>query len=65
MSFYVAAYRTLCISRGVWRYLILQPQFFFLDMEKGYTVFFIDYISIIVLFAAITKSLKLLDVTYK
>ncbi|MGI5115835.1 DUF4405 domain-containing protein [Treponema sp. SP13] len=39
------------ISRGVWRYLILQQQFFFLDMEKGYTVFFIDYISIIVLFA--------------
>ena len=39
------------ISRGVWRYLILQQQFFFLDMEKGYTVFFIDYIAIIVLFA--------------
>jgi len=39
------------ISRGVWRYLILQQQFFFLDMEKGYTVFFIDYTAIIVLFA--------------
>ena len=40
------------ISRGVWRYLILQQQFFFLDMEKGYTIFFTDYIAIIVLFAA-------------
>ena len=40
------------ISRGVWRYLILQQQFFFLDMEKGYAVFFTDYIAIIVLFAA-------------
>ena len=40
------------ISRGIWRYLILQQQFFFLDMEKGYAVFFTDYIAIIVLFAA-------------
>ncbi|MGP1458427.1 MAG: DUF4405 domain-containing protein [Treponema sp.] len=40
------------ISRGVWRYLILQQQFFFLDLEKGYTVFFTDYIAIVVLFAA-------------
>lgn len=40
------------ISRGVWRYLILRQEFFFLDMEKGYTLFFTDYIAIIVLFAA-------------
>lgn len=40
------------ISRGVWGYLILQQQFFFLDLGKGYTVFFTDYIAIIVLFAA-------------
>ncbi|MGP1530494.1 MAG: DUF4405 domain-containing protein [Treponema sp.] len=40
------------ISRGLWRYLMLQQPFFFLDMEKGYTVFFTDYIAIIVLFAA-------------
>ena len=40
------------ISRGVWRYLILQQQFFFLDMEKGYFIFFTDYSAIIVLFAA-------------
>ncbi|WP_191013825.1 DUF4405 domain-containing protein [Treponema zioleckii] len=41
------------ISRGVWRYLILQQQFFFFDMEKGYLLFFVDYISIIILFATI------------
>ena len=40
------------ISRGVWRYLVLQQQFFFLDMEKGYAVFFTDYSAVIVLFAA-------------
>ena len=40
------------ISRGVWRYLILQQQFFSLDTEKGYILFFIDYIAIIVLFAS-------------
>lgn len=36
------------ISRGVWRYLILRQEFFFLDMEKGYALFFTDYIAIIV-----------------
>ena len=41
------------ISRGVWRYLILQQQFFFFDMEKGYVLFFVDYISIIIFFATI------------
>ena len=40
------------ILRGVWRYLILRQEFFFLDMEKGYALFFTDYIAIIVLFAA-------------
>ena len=40
------------ISRCVWRYLVLQQQFFFLDMEKGYVTFFTDYSAIIVLFAA-------------
>ena len=44
------------ISRGVWRYLILRQEFFFLDMEKGYALFFTDYIAIIVLFAAVALS---------
>ena len=36
------------ILRGVWRYLILRQEFFFLDMENGYALFFTDYIAIIV-----------------
>lgn len=39
------------ITRGIWRYLILQQQFFFLDLECGYIQFALDYISIIILFA--------------
>lgn len=39
------------ITRGIWRYLILQQQFFFLDLERGYALFTLDYISIIILFA--------------
>ena len=39
------------ISRGIWRYLILQQQFFFLNLERGDALFILDYISIIVLFA--------------
>ena len=39
------------IIRGIWRYLILQQQFFFFDFERGYFLFTLDYISIIILFA--------------
>ena len=50
------------IARGVWKYLILQQQFFFFDLERGYILFAIDYISIIILFATLShllaKSLK-------
>ena len=50
------------IARGVWKYLILQQQFFFFDLERGYMLFAIDYISIIILFATLShllaKSLK-------
>ena len=42
------------IAHGVWKYLILQQQFFFFDLERGYILFAIDYISIIILFAAIS-----------
>ena len=42
------------IARGVWRYLILQQQFFFFDLERGYVLFALDYISIIILFATIS-----------
>ena len=50
------------IARGVWKYLILQQQFFFFDLERGYILFAIDYISIIIMFATLShllaKSLK-------
>ena len=42
------------ISRGGWKYLILQQQFFFFDLERGYILFALDYISIIILFATIS-----------
>ncbi len=42
------------IARGVWKYLILQQQFFFFDLERGYFLFALDYISIIILFAIIS-----------
>ena len=42
------------IARGVWKYLILQQQFFFFDLERGYILFALDYIPIIILFATIS-----------
>ena len=42
------------IVRGVWKYLILRQQFFFFDFERGYFLFAIDYISIIILFATLS-----------
>jgi len=45
------------IARGVWKYLILRQQFFFFDLERGYLLFALDYISIIVLFATISHLL--------
>lgn len=41
------------IARGVWKYLILRQQFFFFDLERGYVLFVLDYISIIILFSTI------------
>lgn len=43
------------IARGVWKYLILQQQFFFFDLERGYILFAMDYISIIILFAVVSR----------
>ena len=41
------------IAPGVWKYLILRQQFFFFDLERGYVLFALDYISIIILFSTI------------
>lgn len=38
-------------ARGLWKYLTLQQPFFFLDLERGYMLFALDYIAIMVLFA--------------
>ena len=45
------------IARGVWKYLILRQQFFFFDLERGYILFAIDYISIIIMFATLSHLL--------
>lgn len=37
--------------RGFWKYMFLQQPFFFFDAERGYALFFVDYIAIVVLFA--------------
>ena len=42
------------IIRGVWKYLVLKQQFFFFDLKRGYILFAMDYISIIMLFATIS-----------
>lgn len=46
------------VARGIWRYLILRQQFFFFDLERGYVLFALDYISIIVLFATVIHFAK-------
>ena len=35
------------------QYMFLQQQFFFFDFDKGYVLFAVDYLSILVLFAAV------------
>ncbi|MBR2075052.1 MAG: DUF4405 domain-containing protein [Fibrobacter sp.] len=48
------------IIRGLWKYMFLQQPFFFFDAERGYALFFADYIAIIVLFAvAVHCAMKL------
>ena len=51
------------IIRGVWKYMFLRQQFFFLDLERGYVLFALDYISIIVLFGTIAYYLGKLIVS--
>ena len=41
------------IARGLIQYMFLQQQFFFFDFDRGYVLFAIDYLSILVLFAAV------------
>ena len=49
----VCAYGTYASAlRGVWKYLFLRQQFFFLDLGRGYVLFAVDYVAMLVLFAA-------------
>ena len=41
------------IERGLWKYLTLQQPFFFMDLERGYVLFALDYIAIMALFASL------------
>ena len=43
------------IDRRVWKYIVLKQQFFFFDLERGYILFAMDYISIIILFAVVSR----------
>ena len=46
------------IIRGVWKYMFGLQQFFFFDFNRGYVLFALDYISIIVLFATIMHYIR-------
>ena len=39
------------VIRGLWKYMFLQQPFFFFDAERGYALFFAEYVAIVVLFA--------------
>ncbi len=41
------------ITRGLWKYMFGLQQFFFFDFERGYILYAVDYISIIVLFGTL------------
>ena len=43
------------IARGVLKYLVLKQQYFFFDLERGYILFAMDYISIIILFVVVSR----------
>lgn len=42
------------IIRGEWKYMFGVQQFFFLDLDRGYVLFAIDYVAILVLLAAVS-----------
>ncbi|MGN0731906.1 MAG: DUF4405 domain-containing protein [Treponema sp.] len=41
------------VRLGLWKYLFLTQQFFFFDMERGFALFALDYVSIFVMFAVV------------
>lgn len=50
---FICAYGVFAfIIREIWKYLFLSQQFFFFDLERGYILFTLDYLSILILIAA-------------
>lgn len=49
------------VRMGLWKYLFLIQQFFFFDMERGFLLFVVDYISVFVMFAAVGYWGRLLE----
>ena len=46
------------IIRGLWRYMLFLQQFFFLDLDRGFILFAVDYLSILILFSTISHYLS-------
>ncbi|MBR5401703.1 MAG: DUF4405 domain-containing protein, partial [Treponema sp.] len=46
------------IIRGIWKYIFGLQQFFFFDFERGYVLFALDYVSIIILFGTLAYYLS-------
>ena len=42
------------ITRGLWKYMFGLQQFFFFDFERGYVLFALDFVAIIVLFGTLS-----------
>ena len=42
------------IIRGIAKYMFLMQQFFFLDLERGFILFIVDYLSILILIATLS-----------
>lgn len=53
------------IIRGVWKYMFLRQHFFFFDFERGYVLFVVDYLSILVLMAGLSYYLRKLILKIK
>ena len=46
------------IIRGVWKYMFGLQQFFFFDFNRGYVLFALDYLSILMLFATVIHYIR-------
>ena len=49
------------VRLGLWKYMFLTQQFFFFDMQRGFLLFVVDYVSVFVMFAAVGYWGRLLE----